>query len=144
MPKVHVQCKRTRPNVTLPEYATEGSVGLDLATAEAVNMEAGELALIPTGLVVKTPPGHMLMLVPRSSTYRKYGITMPHGVGVIDQDYCGPEDELLLQFLATEECHIPEGTRIAQAVFVPVTKVALDENTALDQLSRGGFGSTDA
>lgn len=146
MSKLQVPVKRVRKGVELPEYATEGSVGLDLAAAVEVSLTPGELALIPTGLVVQTPSAHMLMLVPRSSTYKKFGITMPHSFGVIDQDYSGYEDELLLQFVASAHITIPAGTKIAQMIFIPITKVGLDEDTAMSSFaqSRGGFGSTDA
>lgn len=143
MPKLHVPLKRTREWVEVPEYQTERSAGFDIATAEECRLQAGQFNYIATGLIVKAPVNHMLMIVPRSSTYRKYGITMPHSMGVIDEDYCGPEDEIMLQVLATMDRTIPPNTRIAQGIFIPITRVDFDETTAVAELSRGGFGSTD-
>lgn len=140
--KLHVPIKRTREWVELPEYATPQSAGFDIATAEECRLIKGQFTYIKTGIVVKTPVNHMLMLVPRSSTYRKYGITMPHSVGIVDEDYCGPEDELLLQVTATMDTTIPPNTRIAQGIFIPITRAEFDENTAVAALSRGGFGSS--
>lgn len=135
---------RIRPDVEIPQYHTEGSVGFDLAAAVDVELQPGETGVIPTGLVILTPPGYMLMLVARSSTFKKKGLIMPHCVGIIDQDYCGPEDELALQFtnvLSDEAVEIKKGERLAQGIFVCVDKFELVECEITSE-SRGGFGST--
>jgi dUTP pyrophosphatase len=127
-----------------PTYATPGSVGFDLSTAEPVDIEPGAIALVGTGLVVATPPGWCLLISLRSSTPRKFGVLQPHAIGVIDEDYRGPEDELRLQLLnfTSASVHIPADSRIAQGVFVRTER---GEWRAHDPVlgSRGGFGSTD-
>lgn len=155
---IPVSYKRIREGVSRPTYHTNGSVGFDLAAAEDTIVRAGEIALIPTGLVVRTPPGYMLILVPRSSTPKKHSLTMPHSIGIIDQDYAGDTDELLIQVsfdgqttttdskgntypVEATEIKIEKGTRIAQGLFVPVQKAVFKEVTDSAE-SRGGFGST--
>lgn len=131
----------------IPKYATDGSVGFDLACCEYKQIAPGELALIRTGLVVDTPRGFMLNLIPRSSTFKKFGLIMPHSLGVIDQDYHGPEDELLIQVLnlASLPSNVYVGDKIAQGVFTKISKAKWDISQGFDSkiLSRNGFGSTD-
>ena len=127
-----------------PAYATPGSVGFDVSTSEAADIEAGAIALVGTGLVIATPPGWCLLVCLRSSTPRKFGVLQPHAVGVIDEDYCGPQDELRLQLLnfTPAAVHIPAGSRIAQGVFVRAERAAWSAHAPAPE-SRGGFGSTD-
>jgi dUTP pyrophosphatase len=126
-----------------PTYATAGSNGFDLCTAEAAAISPGEIALVGTGLVVATPPGWCLLVCLRSSTPRKFGVIQPHAVGVIDEDYSGPEDELRLQLLnfTAQPTVIPAGSRIAQGVFVRADRAQWSVHDPA-QSSRGGFGST--
>jgi dUTP pyrophosphatase len=134
---------RLRDSIPEPTYATAGSVGFDLSTAEPVDIEPGAIALVGTGVVVATPPGWCLLLSLRSSTPRKFGVLQPHAVGVIDEDYRGPEDELRLQLLnfTSTPVHIPAGSRIAQGVFVRTERAEWVRH-AHEDASRGGFGST--
>ncbi len=126
-----------------PHYATPGSHGFDLCTAEAAEIAPGEIALVGTGLVVATPPGWCLLVCLRSSTPRKFGVLQPHAVGVIDEDYRGPADEVRLQLLnfTASPTTIPAGSRIAQGVFVRAGRAQWSVHD-LEDHSRGGFGST--
>jgi dUTP diphosphatase len=126
-----------------PRYATAGSSGFDLCTAEAADIAPGEIALVGTGLVFATPPGWCLLVCLRSSTPRKFGVIQPHAVGIIDEDYLGPADELRLQLLNFTRLptHIPEGSRIAQGVFVRADRAQWSVHDP-GKGSRGGFGST--
>lgn len=128
-----------------PAYATPGSVGFDLCTAEAVDIAPGAIELVGTGLVVATPPGWSLLVCLRSSTPRRFGVLQPHGIGVIDEDYRGPRDELRLQLLnfTPKPVHIPTSSRIAQGVFVRAERATWRDHRA-EPSSRGGFGSTGA
>lgn len=134
---------RLHPSTPSPAYATPGSVGFDLTTAEPADIAAGEIALVGTGVVIATPPGWCLLVSLRSSTPRKFGVLQPHAIGVIDQDYCGPEDELRLQLLnfTVAPVRIPAGSRIAQGVFVRTERAQWSAHDAARD-SRGGFGST--
>jgi dUTP pyrophosphatase len=140
---MEVPILRLRASVPEPAYATPGSVGFDLSTAQAADIEPGEIVLVGTGLIVATPPGWALLVCLRSSTPKRFGVMQPHGFGVIDQDYRGSEDELRLQLLnfTGEAVHIPAESRIAQGVFVRAEQAVWREHQP-DGASRGGFGST--
>ena len=94
--------------------------------------------------IVQTPPGYFFLLVPRSSTPIKKGLLIPNGIGVIDQDYCGDEDEvkLLVHNFTDAPVTVERGDRIAQAGFVPVERATWNEVEHMPEKSRGGFGST--
>lgn len=141
---MHVRIFRKDPNVALPEYHTSGSVAFDLAASEDTTVPSHALKLIPTGLVVCTPPGHMLLVAARSSTSIKHGLFPANGIGIVDEDYCGPGDELkLLMYNFTDQSvEIKKGDRIAQGLFVPIEKAQWEEVKELDGKTRGGFGST--
>ncbi len=130
---LRVTVKRIDTNLPLPTYATAGSVGFDLLCREDGNV------------IVKTPPGYLLLLTLRSSTPRRKGLLIPHGIGVIDQDYSGNSDELMVQvynFLDVVVL-VKRGERIAQGIFVPLVRVAWNEVHDMGE-GRGGFGSTGA
>lgn len=145
-----LQYKKIRPGAIDPEYKTPGSVAFDIAAAVDFELESGQIALVPTGLVIEVPEGHALLLCSRSSTPQKLHLSPPHGLGIIDQDYCGDDDELMVQVM----CHWPtlpassykmcydRGTRIAQGLIVPVEKAVFHESSSSFAANRGGFGST--
>ncbi|MFA6132245.1 MAG: dUTP diphosphatase [Patescibacteria group bacterium] len=135
--------KRLSPEVPVPEYKTAGAVAFDLAVPQGGVIQPGETKFFPTGLVIKVPEGHVLLVAPRSSNAKKQ-IRMGNGIGLIDQDYCGPTDELKLALhnFGQTPYTVENGERIAQAMIVPVLKgefIEVDEMAAPD---RGGFGST--
>lgn len=140
---LQVTIKRIDTSLPLPAYATAGSVGFDLVCREDTEIAPRTVGYIPGNVIVQTPPGYMLLLTLRSSTPRRKGLLIPHGVGIIDQDYCGEGDELLVQVynFRDEAARVRRGERIAQGIFVPVQPVAWQE---VDQVGkgRGGFGST--
>jgi len=112
---MNVKIKRIDKNLPLPVYETAGSVGFDLLAREEVIIEPKSIKLIPGNIIVETPKGYALILASRSSTPKKYGLTKPHGIGVIDQDYCGPKDEVKIQVYNFSEAPvtIQKGTKIA-------------------------------
>jgi dUTP pyrophosphatase len=140
-----VRIRRLDSAVALPDYQTPGAAGFDLAASADVEIPAGAIALVPTGLVIQVPEGHFLGIFARSSTPLKRGLMVANGVGVIDEDYCGPADELKIQLLNFTQApvHVRKGDRLAQGLFIPVTRAAWQETDAdLRQGSRGGFGAT--
>jgi dUTP pyrophosphatase len=136
--------RRLRPDVTLPAYQTAESAGFDLAASEEVTIQPGEVALVPTGLVVEVPPGYFLGIFARSSTPLKRGLMVANGVGVVDPDYSGPADEVKIEVVnfTANPAHVKKGDRIAQGLFIPVRQVQWAETVELRQQSRGGFGAT--
>ena len=140
-----INIKRIDKTLPLPKYETAGSVGFDLICRESADIPPQSIVLIPANVIVETPPGYMLMVCLRSSTPRKLGLMMPQGVGIVDNDYCGEEDELKIQvYNFTEEVvNVERGSRIAQAIFVRVGTAEWNEVEQMTATSRGGFGSTD-
>jgi dUTP pyrophosphatase len=142
---LNVRINRLDPAVPLPKYETTGAAGFDLAASADVTIAPGTIALVPTGLVIQVPAGHLLGIFARSSTPLKKGLMVANGVGVIDEDYCGPNDEVKIQVLNFTQApvEVKRGDRIAQGLFIPVTRAAWQEESGdLREGSRGGFGAT--
>jgi dUTP pyrophosphatase len=129
--------------VPLPSYQTAGAAGFDLAASADLVVSPGEIRLVPTGLVIEVPAGHFLGIFARSSTPLKRGLIVANGVGVLDSDYCGPEDEVRIQVLNVTQApvSIVRGDRLAQGVILPFVRADWREADA-SRPSRGGFGST--
>jgi dUTP diphosphatase len=142
--RMKVKIKRIDKDLPLPIYETDGSVGFDISAREDTVVAAKEIGMVPANFVVEVPKGYMLVVASRSSTPRKKGLTPPHGIGIIDHDYCGPEDEVkvLVYNFTDEEVHVKRGEKIAQGVFVRVDKFEWEEIDEVENDSRGGFGST--
>ena len=140
-----VRIRRLDAAVPLPAYQTPGAAGFDLAANADVLIAPGTIALIPTGVVIQVPQGHFLGIFARSSTPLKKGLMVANGVGVIDQDYCGPADEVKIQVLnfTATPVQVAKGDRIAQGLFIPVARAEWHETDEdLRESSRGGFGAT--
>lgn len=142
---MHVKIKRIDTGLPLPIYETSGSVGFDLMAREDTKIEPHTISLIPSNVIIKVPDGYSLLVISRSSTPRKFGITKPHGIGVIDQDYCGPEDEIMIQVynFTDQPVTIDRGQKIAQGLFVRTDRFHFEEVEEIEAKNRGGFGSTD-
>ena len=140
---MNVKVTRLDPTLPLPTYATPGAAGFDLAAAHDVEVPAREIRLVGTGLVMKVPDGHFLAIIARSSTPLKRGVVVSNGVGVIDSDYCGADDEIKIQVLNITDAPVVlrRGDRIAQGIVLPAPRVRFEEAAAVTE-SRGGFGST--
>lgn len=139
-----VKIFRKDSTIPLPAYKTPGSVAFDLAASQDTTIPPHEIRLIPTGLVICTPPGHMLLVATRSSTPMKKGLMLANGIGIVDQDFCGPEDEIRIQVynFTDQPVEIKKGDRLAQGLFLKLDRVKWEEVNTLSPKSRGGFGST--
>src|SRR5260221_5419254 len=93
---LQVTIKRVDADLPLPTFATEGSVGFDLLCREDREIAPRTIELIPRNVIVRIPEGHLLLLTLRSSTPRRKGLLIPNGVGIIDHDYFGEGDELIV------------------------------------------------
>lgn len=142
MEKVKIINRSSNP---LPEYATAGSVGLDLRAnlTESVTLQPLERALVPTGLYVEIPIGYEIQVRPRSGLAAKHGITVLNTPGTIDPDYRG-EIKVILINLSDTPFVIQHGERIAQAVFARYEQMEWQPSSELGTTERGegGFGST--
>lgn len=115
----------------------------DLKASKDITIAKGSFALIPLGVAMKFDKGHYAMLFPRSSTFKKYKVIQTNGVGIIDNEYCGNEDEWMMPVYATEDTFIPKGARVAQFDIRSSTGTFIfEEVDTLDSTNRGGFGST--
>jgi len=141
-----IRIVRLDPAVPMPSYQTAGSAGFDLASSVDLTIAAGEIKLVPTGLVFAVPAGHFLGIFARSSTPLKRGLTVANGVGVLDSDYSGPTDELKIQLMNVTNAPvaIKRGDRLAQGVILPFVQAEFEEANAAAGPDRGGFGSTGA
>jgi dUTP pyrophosphatase len=139
-----VRITRLHAAVSLPAYQTAGSAGFDLSASVAITVDPGVVTLVPTGLVIELPAGHFLGVFARSSTPLKRGLMVANGVGVVDSDYCGPDDEIKIQVynFTSLPVTIDAGDRLAQGVIMSFVRAAWEEGDAADGPSRGGFGST--
>ncbi|MDP2625064.1 MAG: dUTP diphosphatase [Candidatus Peregrinibacteria bacterium] len=144
MSAIKVKITRLDKDLPLPVYETDGSVGFDVLAREGMTIEPNSIELIPANIIVEVPKGYMLVVASRSSTPRKKGLTPPHGFGIIDHDYCGPEDEVKIQVynFSSDSVTIERGEKIAQGVFVRIDKFEWNEVDEIRSDSRGGFGST--
>jgi dUTP pyrophosphatase len=130
--------------VSLPSYGTSEAAGFDLAAAHDCVVAPRQIALIRTGLVIEVPTGFFLGIFARSSTPLKRGLIVANGVGVLDPDYSGPNDEVMIQVMNVTESDvkISRGDRLAQGIVLPAPRVTWEEVTEIRELTRGGFGST--
>ena len=115
----------------------------DLRSAEEVEMKAGEFKLIKLGIGIKLPAGYEAIVAPRSSTFKNYGILQANSIGVIDESYCGDNDQWMMPALAMRDTVIHKNDRICQFRIVahqPAHIIKTVEH--LDSTDRGGIGST--
>jgi len=133
--------------IGLPTYETSGAAGSDLRAnfpdGQAVTLDAGARALIPTGLRMAIPNGFEVQIRPRSGLALKHGISMVNAPGTIDCDYRGPVGVILINH-ADAPFDVTHGMRIAQMVMAPVIQAQFEVVDTLDDTTRGadGFGST--
>ena len=114
----------------------------DLFVAEDVDMKAGDFRLISMGVSIMVPDGYTAYMLPRSSTFKKFGLLQTNSMGVIDSSYCGDGDIIKFPALATRDVHISKGDRIAQITIMPSTAINWLSVPSLGNEDRGGFGST--
>jgi dUTP pyrophosphatase len=125
-----------------PEYKSVRAAGMDFFAAEAVTINPGDHALVKTGVVMRLPAGYYLEISARSSTFRKKRLVLTNGIGIIDEDYCGIDDEIMFSYLnmGSEAVTIHGGEAIGQGVVKHRLRAKLRPFTP-DAHSRGGFGS---
>ena len=116
---------------------------IDLRAAETVEMKAGEFRLIPLGVAMKLPEGYEAHVVPRSSTFKNYGLIMTNSVGIIDNTYCGPGDQWFMPVYAVRDTVVHFNDRICQFRIVEnQPPLQFTESDLTEETDRGGFGST--
>ena len=125
------------------KYIDGKSDWMDLRAAEDITMKAGEFKLIPLGVAIALPEGYEAHVVPRSSTFKNFGIIQTNSMGVIDESYCGDNDQWFFPALAMRDTEIKFNDRICQFRIMEHQPVfSFEEVTQLTGKDRGGFGST--
>lgn len=116
---------------------------IDLRAAESVEMRQGDFKLIPLGIAMQLPEGYEANVVPRSSTFKNFGIIQTNSYGVIDNSYCGDNDQWFFPAFAMRDTCIKKNDRICQFRIVKKQPdFELEEVEHLDNPDRGGHGST--
>lgn len=138
-----VRITRRDPRARLPEYQTAGAAAFDFAVLDDAVVAPRSHALLGTGLVIAVPDDHVLHVYARSSLFKKHGLVLANGVGVVDSDYCGPDDEVMISVWnpGDHEVRVEAGTRVAQGMILARPRVQWVEADAAGS-TRGGFGST--
>ena len=116
---------------------------IDLRSAEEVNMKAGEARLISLGIAVQLPKGYEAHVVPRSSTFKNFGLLQTNSCGLIDESYGGDNDQWFFPALAMRDTEIHVNDRICQfRIMEHQPVISFEECNTLNGTDRGGFGST--
>ena len=116
---------------------------IDLRVAENVSMKQGEYRLISMGISVEIPKGYEMLIVPRSSAYKNFGILQTNAMGVVDESFCGDNDIIHMPILAMRDTELHINDRIGQFRLMPhQPEVHFIEVDHLDNEDRGGFGTT--
>ena len=124
-------------------YIDGKSDWIDLRAAETVELKKGEFKLIPLGVAMQLPKGYEAHIVPRSSTFKNFGIIQTNHQGVVDCSYCGDNDQWFMPVYAVRDTRIEVNDRICQfRIMENQPKILFEEVEALEGADRGGFGST--
>ena len=141
MPRIRVKYLNER--VQKLSYVDGKSDWIDLRAAEDVVMKAGDFYLIPLGVAMELPKGYEAHVVPRSSTYKNFGIIQTNHMGVIDESYCGDHDQWYFPAYALRDTEIKEGDRICKfRIMEHQPTIQFEEAESLGNKDRGGIGST--
>ena len=108
-----------------------------------IDLKKGEFHLVPLGVAMEIPEGYEAHIVPRSSTYKNFGVVQTNHMGVVDHSYCGDNDQWFMPVIAMRDTHIGFNDRICQfRIMENQPAIVFDECEHLEGADRGGFGST--
>ena len=141
--KINIDVMYHNPNL-IPINLLEKGDWIDLRAAKEYKLFSGEFYLIDLGISIKLPEGYEAHIVPRSSSFKNWGIIQTNGIGIIDNSYCGEDDVWMMPVLATKGADIHVNDRVCQFRIVKKMPNNISINTVehLDTENRGGFGST--
>jgi dUTP pyrophosphatase len=141
--KMTIKIKYLTDKIDKLEYIDGKSDWIDLRAAEDIELKAHEFKLIPLGVAMELPKGYEAHVVPRSSTFKNYGLIQTNHMGVVDCSYCGDNDEWFVPVYALRDTKIAVNDRICQfRIIENQPKLIFEEVTNLNPENRGGFGST--
>jgi len=144
---VPVSIYRLDREIEMPAYATDGSVAVDLRARLPVTIRPRDMAVVPCNIIVKIPDGYGLFLLPRSGLAANYAVTLANAPGLVDADYCGPEDEIKALVInhssSPKTLEVKKGDRICQMLILPFPRMQILEILEPPAgKNRGGLGST--
>ena len=144
MNNLQVLITRLDPSIPLPSYAKGGDAGADIVSRIDITLQAGERALVPTGISIALPDGYVALVHPRSGLAIKHGVTMVNAPGTVDAGYRGELQCIMINHDPKEPITFHKGDRIAQLVIQKVERAQFIEVENLPGSGRGaaGFGST--
>jgi len=143
MIKLNIKVKYFTDKIEKLQYIGRKSDWIDLRAAEDVTIKAGEYHLIPLGIAIELPKGYEAHIVPRSSTFKNFGIIQTNHMGVIDESYCGDNDQWYFPAYALRDTTIHVNDRICQfRVMEHQPRLVFEEVYKLERKDRGGVGST--
>lgn len=138
-----IKIKYLNDEITRLEYIDGKSDWIDLRAAEEVELKAGEFKLIHLGVAMQLPEGYEAHIVPRSSTFKKWGIIQTNHCGIVDNSYCGPNDWWRMPVFALRDTKIEVNDRICQfRIQKNQPTLVFNEVEEMEANNRGGFGST--
>ncbi len=138
-----IQIKYFTDKIEPLTYVDGKSDWIDLRAAEEIVLKAGEFKLIPLGVAMRLPKGYEAHVVPRSSTFKNYGIIQTNYFGVIDETYSGDNDQWFMPVYAVRDTQIHVNDRICQfRIMEHQPTIVFEQVEKLDSTDRGGFGST--
>ena len=138
-----IEIRYINDKITKLEYIDGKSDWIDLRSAEDVDLKQGEFHMIPLGIAMKLPEGYEAHVVPRSSTFKNFGLIQTNHMGVIDCSYSGDNDQWFVPVLAMRDTHVSFDDRICQfRIMKNQPRIVFEEKEHLDGEDRGGFGST--
>ncbi len=139
----HIKIKYFSDKIEKLTYIDGKSDWIDLRAAQDVVLKKGEFKLIPLGVAMELPRGYEAHVVPRSSTFKNFGIIQTNHQGVIDGSYCGDNDQWFMPVYAVRDTEIHVNDRICQfRIMENQPKIQFDEVAHLENADRGGHGST--
>ena len=138
-----IQIKYFTDKIEPLTYIDGKSDWIDLRAAEDVVLKAGEFKLIPLGVAMKLPKGYEAHIVPRSSTFKNFGIIQTNHHGIVDETYCGDHDQWFMPVYAVRDTEIHVNDRICQfRIMEHQPTIEFEQVEKLEGEDRGGFGST--
>ena len=143
MTEKNIKVKYFSDKVSKLEYIAGKSDWIDLRAAEDVELKQGDFKLIPLGIAMQLPKGYEAHIVPRSSTFKNFGVIQANHMGMVDESYCGDNDQWYFPAIALRDTSIKAGDRICQfRIMEHQPQLIFEAVDTLGNEDRGGFGTT--
>lgn len=143
MAEKNIKVKYLSDKVSKLEYIAGKSDWIDLRAAEDVELKQGDFKLIPLGIAMQLPKGYEAHIIPRSSTFKNFGVIQANHMGMVDESYCGDNDQWYFPAIALRDTSIKAGDRICQfRIMEHQPQLIFEVVDTLGNEDRGGFGTT--